>query len=165
MAKVETDKKKPDDIWKATKENIDNDFEETRRCLLSSYHTYIQTHAGIIIALLIGFFTVISSFDAFLKNGFWQIQTFLFIGLIVGIIIAVAYMLLRIVYWVILVNVAITIPIDSVLDHFNKFNKTYSSKAPNTNIITHAICEKIKFEKNKMPCYKKLALKTAGKRF
>jgi len=168
MAKVETDKKKPEEIWIATKEEVDEkEFEETRRCLLNSYHTYTQTHAGIIIALLIGLFTIISAFEAFLKNGFWQIQTFAFIGLIVGILIAIAFMFLRIVYWVTWANVAITIPIDSALNYFNNANKTYSSKAPNTNIITQAIREQIKYDitQGKLFYYKKLALKTARKSF
>lgn len=62
------------EFWEAkrkkTTEIIDeNDFEESRRCLFTSYHSYVQTHAGYIIALTMGFFTVISAFDKFLSNG------------------------------------------------------------------------------------------------
>jgi hypothetical protein len=46
---------KPKEIWIATKEEVgETDFEEPRRSLLNSYHSYVQTHAGYIIALTIG---------------------------------------------------------------------------------------------------------------
>jgi hypothetical protein len=54
---------------------------------------------------------------------------------------------------------------DSALIQFNKLNKTYSSKAPNTAIIQKAIGGQIQdlIKEDLLPYYRKLALKTARK--
>jgi hypothetical protein len=50
---------------KKVDEKVDEtDFEETRRCLLTSYYSYVQTHAGYIIALIIGFVAIIATFES-----------------------------------------------------------------------------------------------------
>jgi hypothetical protein len=151
-------------IWtaervKKSKELInENDFEESRRCLLTSYHSYVQTHAGYIIGLIIGLFAVIATFHDFLINGFWG--TFAFIFLILAILGTSAYMTLRIFYWTAYANVANGISIDNALDYFNNYNKNkkdkklvYFSKAPNTAIIQHAIVEQLQIDFNRSPWY------------
>ena len=154
---------KPKGIWIATTENIDKDFEETRRCLLNSYHSYVQTHAGYIIALIIGASTVIYSFNAF--RGIGIFGTIAFIALILAILGVSGFIGLRIVYWTLWASVAITLTMDKAINYFNDTNKTYTSKAPNTAIIQNAIDREIHVENDLLPWYKKLALKTAGKSF
>ncbi|MGD0406919.1 MAG: hypothetical protein ABSB10_09755 [Candidatus Bathyarchaeia archaeon] len=132
-------------IWKATKENVDNDFEETRRCLLNSYNANVQAHAGYIIALMIGFFAIITTFESFIKiiGG-----TIVFSILIIVIIVPSILITVRMYYWTIYVNTAILIPFDTALDYFNKYNnikKSYYCKAPNTAIITCAIEKQIRY--------------------
>jgi hypothetical protein len=73
-----------------------HDFEETRRCMLKVYSSHIQTHTGLLIAIIIGAFTLISRFGDFylVKN---NIITF---GLLLSIIVgASTYLLCRIFYW------------------------------------------------------------------
>jgi hypothetical protein len=181
MASIETDKEKAK-IWIATPENIDNDFEETRRCLLSSYQSNIQTHAGYIISLLIGLTvfiaTIISTYNTIVKSiGGNIIFSILIIGIVL-FIIGLYYMSLRIVFWTRWASVAITIPKDKALDYFNTRevtipvdkaynyfstitpeNKDFFYKAPNTGIIQVAIYRQIQFEKDLLPWYRKIALK------
>jgi hypothetical protein len=185
MAKTDTDKEKSKKFWKATKKTVNSsDFEETRRCLFSSYNTSIQTHAGIIIALTIGLFTVISAFDVFFKSGFWGALTFY--ALIILILIASGIMFLRIVYWTIWTNIALAIQMERVFDYFNvdcineakiKLGKNiedrnneiknYFCKSPDTAMIQYAIKKLIirSLEKNKFNWYQKLALRLARENF
>ena len=148
MAKADTDKEKPEEIWNpmtwyATRGQIDEpDFEDTRRCLLNSYHSYVQTHGGYIIALLIGLFAVIATFHDFLVNGFWG--SFAFIFLILAILVATTLMAVRVIYWTFYTNIVLTIPIGEAIRLFNDYNKlnttrSYKEKAPNTAIIQLAI--------------------------
>jgi hypothetical protein len=66
---VETDKEKQEKSWiatkwYATKTEVDaKDFEESRRCLLNSYHSYVQTHAGHIVGLILGLAAVFSTLE------------------------------------------------------------------------------------------------------
>jgi len=185
MASIETDNEKPKEIWKATITNVDEkEFEETRRCLLNSYNSYVQTHAGYIISLIVGLTvfiaTVISTSNTILKSiGGTITFSILIIGIVV-FIISIFYMSLRIVYWTLWASVALTIPEEKVFYHFNTRkisipidkthdyfntindeNRDYFSKAPNTDIIQVAIGRQLyDFDKVKLPWYKKLALKT-----
>jgi hypothetical protein len=40
-------------------------FEDTRRCLLTIYRSNIQTHAGYLIAIIVGSLAFVSRFDIF----------------------------------------------------------------------------------------------------
>jgi hypothetical protein len=166
MAENDTETKE-NKIWKANREKpiepelIDEiDFEDSRRCLLNSYHSYVQTHAGYIIALIIGFIAIIATFESFIKS---NVGTFAFIFLIIAIVGTSAFFTLRIFYWTLMVNVAISIPIDTALGYFNDANKTYSCKAPNTVIIEVAIDKQLKLDiqAGSMPWYKRWAYKIA----
>ena len=138
------DTKKPEQMWIATKEGVnEKEFEETRRCLLTSYHFFVQTHAGYIIALIIGASVIISTFDVFFKS---TLGIIFFILLLVGISIMTVLMFARIVYWTLLASVAITLTMDKAIIYFNDTNKTYTSKAPNTAIIQNAIDEQINYQ-------------------
>jgi len=167
--KVEPDKEKPKYAWIATVDKVDEkDFEDTRKCLLNSYHSYVQTHAGYIIGLIIGASAVIYSFNALHAIGVWGI--FAFVALILVILGASLFFALRIFYWTLWANVAIIIPIGEALEYFNNRKITnkdienidYLYKAPNTNIIQIAINGRLNYEveKHLLPWYKKLALKT-----
>jgi hypothetical protein len=177
---------KPKDYWIAIRKKIDEkdsekvdeaDFEETRRCLLNLYHSYVQTHAGYLIALVIGLVTfiptVIFTFDTLLKS---LGGTTVFSILIIGIILMFGLLVLNVVrvyYWTIYANNVTFIPIDKAIKYFNErkitipinkrledFPELYSYKMPNTNIIQIAIGVQIRndFKNNASPWYNKLAL-------
>jgi len=168
MAENDTETKE-NKIWKANREKpiepelIDEiDFEDSRRCLLNSYHSYVQTHAGYIIALIIGFIAIVVTFESFIKSS----GTIAFVLLIIAIVGTSAFFALRIFYWTLLANVAIRIPIDVALGYFNDYNaekKRYSCKAPNTAIIQIAIDKQIKYEIEigSLPWYNICAYKVA----
>jgi hypothetical protein len=180
MAKVETDKENSKETWIATKEEVgEQDFEETRRCLLTSYHSYVQIHSGYVITLIIGLATfiptVIFTFGTLFKS---LVGIFAFGFLIAGIVIMFAfmvYMVLRIFYWTIYANVALSLPIDKALENFNDFinknkNKAlnrknkygkydFSYKAPNTSIIGNAIASEIQNDFSSYTWYKKFVLR------
>lgn len=83
-----------------------HDFEETRRCMLKVFASHIQTHAGLLIAIIIGAFTLISRFSDFyaLRN---NAITF---GLLLSILIgAGSYLLCRIFYWSFCDNAAVIV--------------------------------------------------------
>jgi hypothetical protein len=124
LSKCKTEENEP---WEAKKEEIcEKAFEETRRCLLNSYHSYVQTHAAYMIALVIGLLTLISSFAAFFKSFYWIIA---FLYLVAGILLA--YVILRTTYWTYYASKAITLTLDDAIMLFNKHNKhRYESKKP-----------------------------------
>lgn len=66
-------------LWEPKKEQICKpEFDETRRCLVNSYHSYAETHADYMIAIIIGFLTLVSSFRSFFDSGQWAIIIFFF---------------------------------------------------------------------------------------
>ena len=143
--------------WKATKGRVDEtDFEDTRRCLLNSYHSYVQTHAGYLIALIIGFLAIIATFESFFKT---LVGIGFFIFLILALFGTSVFMALRIVYWTYYANVTLTITFGHTIQLFNDYNSSidlpYKEKAPNTAIIQLAIFQgisKAKKEKKSLSC-------------
>jgi hypothetical protein len=86
----------PEKVWIASKVNVDKQtFEESRRCLLTVYHSYIQNHAGYLIALIIGLIALLSTSESFFRTlgslGFW-----VSFGVVLALIF---YDLLRMIYW------------------------------------------------------------------
>jgi hypothetical protein len=73
-----------------------HDFEETRRCMLKVYASHIQTHTGLLIAVIIGAFTLISRFTDFYTSTNNEITFLSLLSIIVG---ATFYLLIRIFYW------------------------------------------------------------------
>jgi hypothetical protein len=133
-AKKELEPKKK--RWVANRYNIcEKEFEESRRCLLNSYHSYVQTHAGYMIAITIGFLTIISNFDSFFKSGpviatlsistvfltfTWGFLAFLI--LIFLILFASWYMIKRIRYWASYASLAVSLTFDDAILLFNEYN-------------------------------------------
>ncbi|MGD0994192.1 MAG: hypothetical protein ABR909_01545 [Candidatus Bathyarchaeia archaeon] len=166
-------------IWKAKREKpikevIDEtDFEESRRCLLNSYHSYIQNHVGYLIAIVVGILGLVSSYEYFIKIvNFFKIPYGNYIFIFLGVLIfgtATMYDFLRISYWTTYANVANAISIDNAIDYFNNYNKeennkekklAYFNKAPNTAIIQHAIIKQIQSDfKHFSWYYQKLVLR------
>lgn len=72
------------------------DFEENVRFLGHLYHSYVQTHAGYLIGIIIGSLTLISRWDIFFGN-IWSI--IIFILLMGGIAFAFVWASLRATYW------------------------------------------------------------------
>jgi hypothetical protein len=143
------------DAWIATESNVKTDFEESRRCLLNSYHSYVQTHAGYLIALIVGFFAVLSAFKDFYTDGIGIITLYgiaistPLLVILLTILFASGWITLRILYWSTLASAATTIPIMSALEYFNRVNKPnrevfYRTPAPCTQIIQIGIRESIK---------------------
>jgi hypothetical protein len=140
-----TEKKR---LWEPKREEIcEKEFEETRRCLLNSYHSYVQTHAGYIIALVIGLFSLISRFDAFIKSDGWTVA---FVVLVIATILVALYMVCRIFYWTSYATHALFMPIDEAIRLFKEHNRKpdvktpylEESPAPYTAILQMAISEK-----------------------
>lgn len=72
-------------------------FDSIRKTLLDQYHSGILTHAGYIIALIVGALTLISKWDIFFSNGVWvQYAFFLIISFIVS---AGFFFTSRLFYW------------------------------------------------------------------
>lgn len=137
--------KKP---WEARTDRIDKkEFEEARRCLLNSYHSYVQNHAGYVIALVIGLLALISNYDSFLKTGSVIVFGFFcfFIMLIVG---AFFYMVRRIQYWTSFADLALCLTLDDVILFFNYRNSTwpnpYLTEAPHLAILQLAIYQRLR---------------------
>jgi len=160
MAKAE------EEIWIATEEIDEKEFEETRRCLLNTYHSYVQNHVGYMIAIVIGFVGLVLSSENFFKNIH---SNYIFMIPIVIIFVGIAfYDFLRINYWTYYVSVAISIPKNLAIDFFNQ-KCAYPKKAPApyTAILQIAIKVALRinakdrkkwFDRNLM----KLVLKTGG---
>lgn len=162
-------------LWIASKSEIIEDFEETRRCLLNNYHSYVQTHAGYLIALIIGFFAVISAFKDFFSSEAFGILwlcgipiSIPFYAIIITISVVSGYAVLRIIYWSTWASQAIIIPVDEAIQYFNEENKKehrYLTKAPNTVVIQWGIKHIIKMNLDKFGFFRKRAMKTARKSF
>lgn len=166
--------KKP---WVATIDNKDDrkEFEETRRCLLNLYHSYILAHAGYVTASAIGLFTLISSFGSIQKIGA-TIFTFNFLNLSSleftwGSLIFIVFMVIvglfslqmirRTFYWTYFASWALSMTLCDAIRYFNKSNcdpKTkiprYSEEAPYSAILQYAIASKHNLESRKL--YKKI---------
>ncbi len=128
--------------WIATDSNVSNeDFEESRRTLLNTYHAAVQNHVGYLIALIIGFITVPFYAEPFLSS--YTIAIYL------GIIFLMFLDLLRIFYWSNFLSLAITTSKKRALDHFNKVNLEIgvpypkSNVAPSTAILQYSIKESL----------------------
>jgi hypothetical protein len=107
-------------LWVATRESMNKpvtEFDETRRCLLNSYHSDVQTHVGLMIALIIGLLTLVSSFRSFFDIGLWM-----FTILLVGVLGVSGYVILRIIYWTSFVSDAMYLSLDIIIGLFNEAN-------------------------------------------
>ena len=145
MAKVELDKEKKEEIWTArtwyeTKAIVEEtDFEETRRCLLNSYHNYFQNHVYYMIAIMIGFVGLFASNEFLFKIIYGTI--FIFIAALV----LVSYDFLRIKYWTYYASIAMILTKNQAIKLFNDYKskmKCFCLKdvpASSTCILTIAI--------------------------
>lgn len=95
---------------KSTKDQ-EREFEETRRCLLSSYNSSIQNHAGLLIAFTIGLFELLANWQNFLySNGFWFYAAFATFWILLAVAVGgFMFTLLRIVYWTTFANFALSV--------------------------------------------------------
>ncbi len=141
--------------WKSDINKCDKaQFEESRRCLLTAYHTYVQNHAGILIALFIGLTALLSYSDSFSKiQGLLSVcgykiitySTLAFWLSLIGICSAIFYDVLRIGYWSLNANEAILMSPDYAYELFNredvKLKPSYPANrpAPETAILQIAI--------------------------
>ncbi|MGA2768373.1 MAG: hypothetical protein ABSF24_08685 [Candidatus Bathyarchaeia archaeon] len=148
--------KKP---WVAKKDEICNkEFEETRRCLLISYHSYVQNHAGYLIAIMIGSVVLISSWNNFFMN--ISSEVIFSLLLIVPIGCVFVYMVWRTFYWTSYATGAIHMSLEDAIPLFNEANSKSKvpyleeDPAPYTAILQMAIWQRRK--KNKKPLYKRL---------
>lgn len=128
-------------IWIADNSNVDrNTFEESRRCLLTAYHSYVQNHAGYLIAIVIGLIALLSTVNSFISifgSTVFGISTLFILGLIF-------FDLLRMGYWSAYASTTILISTNYAIDTFNKINAkkisyTVEYPAPETAILQWAI--------------------------
>jgi hypothetical protein len=78
------------------------EFEETRRCLLNIAHSKNQTHAGYLIAIVIGALTLISRWNIFFSPPQTTVSsytTIIFFSLVSAIIAVTAYLIQRTFFW------------------------------------------------------------------
>lgn len=116
------------------------DFEETRRCLLNSYHSDVQNHVGYLIVIVVGLLGLGSSYESLFK--IISNYIFIFVGLL---ILGVLYDFLRIKYWTSYANVAIILPKNGAIKFFNdnpaerKYPYLKEAPAPYTAVLQIAI--------------------------
>ena len=97
----------------------ENKIDEDRRTLLKIYHSQVQTHAGYLIAVIIGFLTLVSRWSDFLK---YQNTTIIFYGLL-SVIMAVSFFIIaRISYWTMYGNTILRIA-EADIENFCEFYK------------------------------------------
>lgn len=116
------------DVWEATEDNTEETtFEETRRCLLTAYHSYVQNHAGYLIAITVAFIALLTTSESFIKT-----YGSLAFGLSVVVIgLFVIYDLLRMGYWTVYADETIHISYKYALNLFNIRNPELRDHYPN----------------------------------
>ena len=100
-----------------------DEFEESRRCLINSYDSYIQNHAGLLIAVIIGGLALLTEWRNFIINGFWfGTGVLVFIGLIALVIFGFFYIVSRMSYWTKYADVALSVSQKVCLNTWKKGN-------------------------------------------
>ena len=114
---------------------VETDFEETRRCLFNSYHSYVQNHVGYLIVIGVGFLSLVSTNQYLFKINYGNIVIIL-AAFIFGIVD-----FLRIEYWTWYANVAIILPEKAAIKFFyeyppeKKYDYSEEELPPNTAIL------------------------------
>ncbi len=159
--------------WNADITSIDNStkiennlFEESRRCLLTVYHSYVQNHAGYLITLGIGFLVLVSSFESFYRNNY---DKCVFWGFMIALVVLLAFCFLRMFYWTTYTNLTIGISQKYACEVFNKQQNDpenkhgypISEKAPYTVILQTAIDKALRTNANNkdLPILYRIGLK------
>ena len=142
-----SEKAKP---WEPTEVNLTSaQIQEARELLVSTYHSYVQTNAGYMIAVIIGFFALLSSFEKFFV--IWYGIVVFGVLVILDIVVAI-YVFLRILYWSCHVNYAIFMTEKDIRKNFQIYNSSilspYEDKAPNTAVLSLAIYQRYKDEEH-----------------
>jgi hypothetical protein len=146
-------------------------LEETRRSLLKNYHSNIQTHAGYLIALIVGALAVFSRLDIFFGNGEFVVHAgWIFLFLVGVMIITGTWTILRIIYWTSYVNYCILFTKKQVLEYFNKKNRKHQAYMtnekgfpPSTAVIQWSI-DQI-HDEARLPTDKQIAMITTSRGF
>jgi hypothetical protein len=103
--------------WIAKSEEInDLEFEESRRCLFNSYHSYIQNHVGYLILMGIALLGLGSTYEALFRIIGIYFFTFLVGLFFFGIFID----FLRIQYYNYFVNVVLGLTKKDAIKYFNQ---------------------------------------------
>jgi hypothetical protein len=104
-------------------------IEADRRTLLKLYHSNTQTHAGYLIAIIIGFLTLISKWKDFVKTDFTSIQFALttiifygFVGLLLGLGV---FTVSRIYYWTSFANTAYYVTAENIEDYNSRHQENH----------------------------------------
>jgi hypothetical protein len=100
----------------------ESDFEKSRRTLLNLYHSYNQTHAGYMIALIIGSLTLASRLDAFLQDTLWIV----FLVLMIGVAFGFLFVILRLQFWAMMAAFTTGITRTETISLFNRYNSEYN---------------------------------------
>jgi hypothetical protein len=80
--------------------NQNDNLENTRLCLLKLWHGYNQTHAGYLIAIIIGTLTLISRWDIVFVVYNLPIVRYAFYFILIAISCVVSYVIKRMFYWI-----------------------------------------------------------------
>jgi len=140
----EKKKKEEEEFWETCKKEITDEFEETRRCLLNLYNSNIQTHAGYIIAIIIGVLALISNVETFLKNPILAVIFWILIAMCIGLPI---YMIGRISFWTYYSSSAKFLTLDDAIElykknHLGKIDLKKGTPSV-TNILNVSISQKL----------------------
>ncbi len=99
-------------------DEIDNhEFEEARRCLINSYDSYIQNHAGLLIAIIIGGLALSAEWRNFTINDY---SISIFAGLLSSVGFGFLYIGSRMAYWTKYADVALS---GSLTDFYHDWSK------------------------------------------
>jgi hypothetical protein len=101
-----------------------SEFEENRRCLLNIAHSKNQTHAGYLIAIVIGALTLISRWDIFFNLPQKPVSpsiTIIFFIMISAIIAITIYLVERTFYWTSYGTAVLNLPTSEVETLFKRY--------------------------------------------
>jgi hypothetical protein len=126
------EKQEEEGFWEKYKQKNTREFEETRRCLLNSYNSNIQTHAGYIIVIIIGLLGLISSSRALISAVGVIITLILFVIFIAPLSI---YMICRIFFWTYYANSAIALTLDDAIELYKNHYQKVDLKMKEPSIM------------------------------
>ena len=93
-------------------------LEKFRETLLQQYHSQNVTHAGFVIAVIIGTLTLISRWDSFFGKG--QLPLMIFYAIVSLIVGLSFYFVGRLSYWISLSNITLMLKESEFKDYYQK---------------------------------------------
>jgi hypothetical protein len=136
LKKITDNERRSEKVEEKAKSEADIDFEETRRCLLNIAHSKNQTHAGYLIAIIIGALTIISRWDAFFSPPEQSVTpvTIAFFFIIGSIAFVTVYMIKRTLYWNAYTSSVLNLGINEARELYIKYIKAPPEYEPKKDV-------------------------------